>query len=99
MDPQKASARHNIVFSILAGFVLLSVGVSLLHLPESINNLIVLGIAFLMACLVAAQYMGLKWEGRLIDVIVVIPLALFALLIIVLIPDIGHHSIPFLQGH
>ena len=90
MNPQNHSNRYDFVFALLVGLVFTSVGVSLLHLPGILNNLLVLGIAFLMAGLVAVHYMGLKWNGPLIEVIVAIPLALFILLVAVLIPDIAH---------
>jgi len=99
MNPNNGAGRHDLVFTIFVALVFVSVTVSLLHLPVTLNNLIVLGIAFVMAGLVAAQYMGLKWEVPMVDVIVAIPLALFALLVVVLLPDIAHVSIPFFSGH
>ena len=95
MNPKSVPVRHNLVFSLLVSLVLISVGVSLLHLPPSLNNLIVLGIAFVMAGLVVAEYMGLKREGPMVGVIIAIPVVLFTLLVVLLLPDISHVPIHF----
>ncbi len=99
MDTKSGTANHGLIFSLLVIFVFLSVGVSQLHLSGGMNNLLVFGFAFVMAGLVAAQYMDLRLEGRLIRWIVVIPLVLFFILVVLLLPDIAHHPIPLIAPH
>jgi caa(3)-type oxidase subunit IV len=99
MEPKSASMNHGPIFILLVALVFSSVGVHLLHLSPAVNNWMVLGIACVMAGLVVAHYMGLKWEGILVDWIVVVPLVLFAILMVVLLPDLGGSSFKFFAGH
>lgn len=99
MDSKSASSNHGLVFGLLVVLVFLSVGVSKLHLSGSMNNLVIFGIAFVMAGLVAAQYMNLKLEGKLVRWMVIIPLVLFFILVILQFPDIAHRPIPLLAPH
>ncbi len=94
MVPRSKPSAHEITFSFLILLVLGSVGVSLLHLPSSIHNAIVLTAAFLMAGLVASQYMGLKVEGWVVRLTVAVPVILFIILVVLLLPDIAHFSVP-----
>ena len=93
MSSQTGSTGHGLVFSILVVLVLLAVGISSLHLSAALNNILVFSIAFIMSGLVVAQYMGLRFEGKLVAWIIIIPLLLFAILVIALLPDIAH--LPF----
>jgi caa(3)-type oxidase subunit IV len=99
MDSKSASSNHGLIFSLLVILVFLSVGVSQIHLSGSMNNLAIFGIAFVMAGLVAGQYMGLRVEGKLIRWLVIIPLVLFFILVILQFPDIAHRPIPFIAPH
>jgi caa(3)-type oxidase subunit IV len=92
------STKHGFIFSQLAVLALLAVAVTRLHFSGGLNNLLVLGIAFGMAALVLVQYMGLKWRDTYIFWIFVIPVVLFAILVVLLIPDVAHQPIPFLNG-
>ncbi len=93
MGPQKSDSTHEVVFSSLIVLVLSAVGASLLHLPPVVNNVVVLTIAFAMAGLVVAQYMGFKVEGPVIKLVMAVPVLLFVILVIVLMPDIAHVSV------
>ncbi len=95
MATQSRPVNHNFVFAFLVMLVLISVGVSLLHLSALMNNLVVIGVALVMSALVVAQYMGLRFEGRLVIWSFALPLILFAILVIAMMPDIGHVSVPF----
>lgn len=57
-------------------------------LPRRMALGIVFGIALVKALLVAWHYMHLRHEGRMIYVIVLIPILLFAILVLLLLPDI-----------
>jgi len=87
MESKSASVNHGFIFAMLVVLVLGSVGVSLLHLPGLTNNLVIFGIAVLMAGLVAFQYMNLKIEGPLVAWLVIIPFILFGILVLVLLSD------------
>ena len=99
MAPKSASASHGVVFTLLVVLVLCAVGSTQLHLSPLMNNLIIFSIAFIMAGLVTAQYMGLRIEGPLILWIVFIPTLLFAILVILLMPDVAHVPVEFLRFH
>src|SRR5687767_8680531 len=55
---------------------------------EVVNLLLALLVASIKATLVAMFFMHLKFEGKLIYLIFVVPLALCVLLIVALIPDV-----------
>lgn len=98
MDP-KPAASHEVIFSILVVLLLLAVGAGFLGLPVVTHNLIILGIAFVMAGLVLAQYMGLRIEGPLVLWTILVPVVLFVILVFLLMPDISHVPVEFLRVH
>ncbi len=87
MESKSSSMNHGLIFGMLVILVLGSVGVSLLRLPGLTNNLVVFGIAIVMAGLVVFQYMNLKLEGPLVVWLAIIPLIMFAILVLVLLSD------------
>ncbi len=89
---------HGMIFSALVVMALSAVGLTFLHLSTMMNNLAIFTVAFAMAALVFFQYMELKMEGKLIYWVMVIPCVLFAILVIMLIPDVCHYSVDFLKG-
>ena len=100
MTPSKSPTSHTLVFSFLVALVLCAVGVSLLHLPPLANNLAIFAVAFVMAGLVVAQYMDLRMEGLTVKLVVAVPVILFAILVILLMPDVAHVPVPsFLRFH
>ena len=96
MEPKTITVNHSLVFGTLVILVLISVGISLLHFSVLMNNVLIFFIAFIMSALVVAQYMGLRFEGRLVVWIFIVPLVLFAILVVALMPDIGHVAVNFL---
>ena len=94
MVPRNKPSAHGITFSFLVFLVLGSVGASLMHLPPSTNNVIVLAAAFFMAGLVVSQYMGLKVESWVVRLTVAVPVVLFIILVVLLLPDIAHFPVP-----
>ncbi len=87
-----APHHHVNYFLIFATLVLLTgitVGVYFLHpTSEKVKILLALLIASTKAVLVAYFFMHLKFEGKLIYTIFIIPLILCVLLVAALIPDI-----------
>lgn len=57
-------------------------------MPHRVALAIVFGIALVKALLVAWNYMHLRHEGRMIFVILLVPILLFAILVLLLLPDI-----------
>jgi cytochrome c oxidase subunit IV len=93
------TAHHKLVYTMLVILALLSVGMGFLHLPAIVNNVAIFTIAFAMAALVVAHYMGLRWEGPIILWTFLVPIILFAILVVLLVPDIAHSPLPFLGEH
>jgi cytochrome c oxidase subunit 4 len=70
--------------TVLAYYLLLWGGIR----NEAVRVLIALVIASAKAALVAAFFMHLKFEGRMVHLILYVPLLLCVLLVVALIPDI-----------
>jgi len=94
MIPKKSFSSHEVTFSLLILLVLGSVGASLMYFSPTTNNAVVLVAAFLMAALVVTQYMGFKREGWTVRMTIAVPVMLFVILFVLLLPDIAHFSIP-----
>ena len=81
------------IFATLVILTAITVGVYFLHpSSELVKVLLALTIASIKAALVAIFFMHLKFEGKLIYTIAIVPLLLCVLLVCALIPDIlnGH---------
>jgi len=79
------------IFGILVVLTIVTVAASFIRFEnELINVLIALFIASIKASCVAFYFMHLKFEGKLIYVIVIVPLILCVILVMAIIPDIGH---------
>jgi cytochrome c oxidase subunit 4 len=81
------------IFLMLVVLTIITVGVYFLHpRSETVKVLLALTIASIKAGLVATFFMHLKFEGKLIYTIAIVPLVLCVLLVCALIPDIlnGH---------
>jgi cytochrome c oxidase subunit 4 len=82
-------------FVLLVILTAVTVAVALYRFQnEVINLLVALLIASIKASLVALFFMHLKFEGKLIYLILIVPLCLCVLLICALIPDIAY-ALPF----
>jgi caa(3)-type oxidase subunit IV len=70
--------------------LLLMVGVASasLPLPKAASLVVIFGAALAKALLVAANYMHLRFEPRLIYAIAIAPILLFLCLVMALVPDI-----------
>ena len=77
------------IFATLVVLTAITVGVYFLHpTSELVKILLALLIASVKAILVAYFFMHLKFEGKLIYTIFIVPLILCVLLVVALIPDV-----------
>src|SRR6267142_6617782 len=89
--------NYFLIFGILVVLTIVTVGVARLDIQaEWITVLLALTIASIKASFVAAFFMHLKFEGKLIYFIMIVPLTFTIVLICALIPDI---VLPALRGN
>ena len=82
--------NYFLIFGCLIVLTVVTVAAAFLHFgTELITVGIALAIAFTKATLVARYFMHLKFEGKLIYLILFAPLCLCVILCVALIPDIG----------
>src|SRR5437879_1663909 len=85
-----------LIFFVLVFFTGVTVAIAFVHFPtELINVFLALAVAIVKGSLVGLFFMHLKFEGKLIYLIVIVPLLLCVLIICALIPDVlmtGHDS-------
>src|SRR4051812_31661504 len=92
------------IFGLLIALTVVTVVVALVHLESELTKVLVaLTIASIKAAFVALYFMHLKFEGKLIYLILLIPVFLSIVLVVALIPDIVHavtfeSLMPFGQG-
>lgn len=93
-DVTKPAPHHRVPYlMVFAALVVLTiitvaVGITLRFNNEIVNVLLALLIASIKASLVALFFMHLKFEGKLIYMIFLVPLGLCVLLIVALLPDL-----------
>jgi len=84
------SVNYVMIFVTLIVLTVVTVAVALVNLrTELAKVLVALTIASIKATFVARFFMHVKFEGKLIRLILFCPLVLCVLLIVALIPDIG----------
>ena len=84
-----------LIFGLLVVLTAITVGVAFLDIHNEIAKvLLALTIASIKASAVALFFMHLKFEGKLIYLILIVPLLLCILLVVALIPDVVYHT-PF----
>jgi cytochrome c oxidase subunit 4 len=82
------------IFGLLVALTVVTVVVAFVHLnSELIKVLVALTIASMKAAFVALYFMHLKFEGKLIYLILLVPVFLCLVLVIALIPDIVHATL------
>ena len=96
-----AEPHHHVnyyaIFGLLVVLTIITVAVAFLHIEkEWIKVLLALTIASIKASFVAMFFMHLKFEGKLIYFILIVPLVFTVVLVCALIPDI---VVPALKGH
>ena len=96
-----------LIFGLLVVLTIVTVAVAFLDIQsEIVKVLLALTIASIKASAVALFFMHLKFEGKLIYLILIVPLLLCILLVCALIPDIVHGTafnpvtpLPGASGH
>jgi len=89
----EATPHHQVpyvlIFFALLVLTAVTVAIAFIKFPtELINVLLALAVACVKGSLVALFFMHLKFEGKLIYIMVIVPLILCVLIIFALIPDI-----------
>jgi cytochrome c oxidase subunit 4 len=86
---------YYLIFGVLVVLTIVTVAVAFLEIHSEIAKvLLALAIASIKASAVAFFFMHLKFEGKLIYLILIVPLLLCVLLVVALIPDIVY-GVPF----
>ena len=108
-DVSRPEPHHTVpyftIFLVLVGLTVVTVGIAFVRFPnELVNVLLALLVATIKVCCVALFFMHLKFEGKLIYLILIVPLLLCVLLCCALIPDIVHSTafnppLPGASGH
>ena len=82
--------NYYLIFLLLVVLTVVTVAVAQYRFHnELINVLVALAVATTKAVFVARYFMHLKFEGKLIHLILFVPLSLAVILALALIPDIG----------
>lgn len=93
-DVTKPMPHHHVPYLTIFGalvvltVITVAIGIFLRFSSEAVNVLLALFIASIKASLVALFFMHLKFEGKLIYMIFLVPLALCVLLVVALLPDL-----------
>lgn len=92
-DVSRPHAHHKVnylaIFFTLLALTVVTVAVAMVHIEsELVKVLVALLIACIKAWFVLTYFMHLKFEGKLIYVITVVPCVLSVLIVTALIPDI-----------
>ena len=83
--------NYFLIFGLLVVLTAVTVGVAFIDIKsEIVKVLLALTIASIKASAVAYFFMHLKFEGKLIYLILFVPLGLCVLLVVALIPDVVH---------
>ena len=89
------SVPYFLIFGLLVVLTVITVAVAFIDIrSEIVKVLLALAIASVKASAVAFFFMHLKFEGKLIYLILIVPLLLCILLVVALIPDIVYGA-PF----
>lgn len=86
-------ARPNYVGIWVWLVVLLAVSLAAVYLPfsQTATIIVIFAVAVVKAFLVAVNYMHLRFERRLIHAIAIVPVLLFLVMTLILLPDIAFH--------
>lgn len=83
--------NYFLIFLVLVVLTVLTVAIALKRFDdELVNVLMALLIASTKGVFVARYFMHLKFEGKLIYLMLLVPVGLAVVLVLALIPDIGH---------
>ncbi len=89
---ERVHPNYVAVWGWLVALLIVGVGSASLPFPKAASLVVIFGAAVAKALLVAANYMHLRFEPRLIYAIAIAPIVLFVSLTLLLVPDIvfGH---------
>jgi cytochrome c oxidase subunit 4 len=83
--------HYVLIFCALVVLTIVTLLIALHRFENELTNVIAaLAVASIKAAFVALYFMHLKFEGRLIYVILAVPIILTIGLVLSLIPDVGH---------
>lgn len=85
---ERVQPNYVAVWGWLVGLLIVGVLSAILPFPKAASLVVIFGAALAKALLVAANYMHLRSESRLIYAIAIAPLLLFICLMLALVPDI-----------
>ena len=89
--PPHHKVNYLAIFGLLVALTIVTVAIAFVHIQsELIKVLVALLIASIKAAFVALYFMHLKFEGKLIYAILLLPVFLSLVLVIAMIPDIVH---------
>jgi len=93
-DASAPTPHHKVnyyaIFGLLVALTVVTVAVAFLHIRSELAKvLLALTIATVKASFVCLFFMHLKFEGKLIYAILIVPLILTVLLVVALLPDIA----------
>jgi cytochrome c oxidase subunit 4 len=79
------------IFGLLVALTVVTVVIAFVHIhSEPVKVLLALTIASIKASFVALYFMHLKFEGKLVYLILLLPVFLCLVLVVALIPDVVH---------
>jgi caa(3)-type oxidase subunit IV len=87
-NAEHARPNYVAVWAWLVLLLIVSVAAAYLPFPQAATISVIFAVAVAKAVLVAANYMHLRFEQRLIRAIAVAPVLLFLVLTLALLPDI-----------
>jgi len=96
-DTQAEIRTYLAIFAALTFLTILTVGVAYMNLPHGPGIVVALLIAMAKIFLIAAFFMHLRHEGRLIKVSLGVCLGLVMILIVFVLPDLGVHELEVLE--
>jgi len=99
IDKSDEVRTYLMIFGALAVLTLMTVGVAYMNLPHAAGVVIALVIAATKVFLIAAFFMHLRGEGKLINWSVAVCVALVLILIVFVLPDIGIHPLEEAARH
>ncbi len=93
VDKSSEVQTYLIIFACLALLTLMTVGVAYMNLPHAAGVVVALVIAAAKVFLIAAFFMHLRGEGKLINWSVAVCLGLVLILLVFVLPDLGIHPV------
>ena len=90
-DIEHARLNYVAVWAWLTLLLVVSLAAVYLPFSQAFTVTFIFVVAAVKAFLVAANYMGLRFERRFIWIVAGVPLVLFLIMTLTLVPDIAYH--------